>query len=238
MKSKLRKKITQLIAKVGNARYCPICEENYTYFDSAGLIPRKNSRCIGCGSLERHRLCWLYFLRCTSIFSTSPKKFLHIAPEIIFKKKFASHFPDGTYLTADLLADDVDIKMDITAIQFPDGEFDFIYCSHVFEHIPDDKKAMREIHRVLSVDGTAILLVPITTTRTYEDPTVDNPHDREALYGQNDHVRRYGPDYQDRLSEAGFHVEKFQPSDFLSKKEIDKMVITKAAGDIFVCNKQ
>jgi len=32
------------------------------------------------------------------------------------------------------------------------------------------------------------------------------PQERERLFGQHDHVRRYGLDYKDRLMEAGFSV--------------------------------
>ena len=33
-----------------------------------------------------------------------------------------------------------------------------------------------------------------------------SPEERERLFGQHDHVRRYGPDYRDRLVDAGFSV--------------------------------
>ena len=39
--------------------------------------------------------------------------------------------------------------MDITDIQYPDNTFDVIYCSHVLEHVQDDRKAMAEFYRVL-----------------------------------------------------------------------------------------
>src|SRR5262249_12426105 len=77
---------------------------------------------------------------------------------------------------------------------------------HVLEHVPDDRRAMREFYRVLKPGGWAILLVPITVERTFEDPAVVDPAERLRLFGQEDHVRRYGPDYGDRLSEAGFAV--------------------------------
>lgn len=59
------------------------------------------------------------------------------------------------------------VKMDI--MEYPDESFDVIYCSHVLEHVPDDRKAMREFRRVLKRSGWAILLVPINAGKTYED---------------------------------------------------------------------
>lgn len=97
---------------------------------------------------------------------------------------------------------------------------------------------MREFRRVLTDDGMAILLVPITAQKTIEDPTIEDPKERLRLFGQKDHVRRYGPDYFDRLQEEGFKVEKVCREDFLSSEEIERMGITRASGEIFVCRKQ
>lgn len=162
--------------------------------------------------------------------------FLHIAPEVSLRRRLGEIYRDG-YITADLFADNVDIKMDITQIQYPADTFDFIYCSHVLEHVTDDRLAMREFRRVLRPEGIAILLVPINAETTFEDPTVTDPQDRLRLFGQEDHVRRYGPDYLERLEQAGFLVVKTTAAEFLTAAEIERMGITEAAGDIFACRK-
>jgi hypothetical protein len=36
-----------------------------------------------------------------------------------------------------------------------------------------------------------------------EDPSVSDPKERERLFGQWDHVRKYSPDFAERLTEAG-----------------------------------
>jgi hypothetical protein len=69
---------------------------------------------------------------------------------------------------------------------------------------------MREFLRVLKPCGWAILHVPITADVTFEDPSITDPKERERAFGQYDHVRRYGPDYADRLAEAGFVVETYR----------------------------
>ena len=98
------------------------------------------------------------------------------------------------------------VRLDICDIPCGENTFDVIYCSHVLEHVTDDRKALREFRRVLKNGGWAILQVPITSDVTFEDATVTDPSERERLFGQHDHVRRYGPDYRDRLIEAGFSV--------------------------------
>ncbi len=161
---------------------------------------------------------------------------LHVAPETMFRKILKKNIGSG-YLTADLNGKGVDIAMDITAIQYADNTFDIIYCSHVLEHVPDDRLAMREFRRVLKPDGWAVILVPITTDKTHEDPSVTDPAERLRRFGQEDHVREYGPDYVDRLREAGFRVEVIRAGDFLDPQEIEQMGITPAAGEIYVCKK-
>lgn len=148
---------------------------------------------------------WLYMTRKTSLFDRNQKKMLHVAPEpqlsqLIQKANYID------YLSADLSASNAMVKMDITDIQYPDNTFDVIYCNHVLEHVPDDRKAMSEFYRVLKPGGWAILQVPVTTATTFEDPTVVSPEERQRLFGQFDHVRRYGLDYKDRLVRAGFSV--------------------------------
>jgi len=107
----------------------------------------------------------------------------------------------------------------------------------VLEHGPDDKKAIRVFYRVLKDDGWAILLVPITSTITFEDSSIVDPKERLKAFGQEDHVRRYGPDYVERLGDAGFKVEVFTIADITDGNDAIWMGLTPASGDIFYCVK-
>ena len=129
------------------------------------------------------------------------------------------------------------VKMDITAIDFPDRSFDVIFCSHVLEHVPENRQALREFHRVLKDDGWAILLVPIKAQRTVEDPSIRTPAERLRVFGQADHVRVYGPDYVDRLREAGFGVTIAQVADLVPAADRQRLGLTAEAGEIFRCTK-
>lgn len=99
--------------------------------------------------------------------------------------------------------------IDVTALPFEDARFDLIICSHVLEHVNDDHKAMRELHRVMKPGGSGLLVVPldVRSAKTLEDPSITDPAERMRLFHQHDHVRLYGLDYADRLKEAGFSVE-------------------------------
>jgi ubiquinone/menaquinone biosynthesis C-methylase UbiE len=100
--------------------------------------------------------------------------------------------------------------MDVQQIPYGDKHFDLIICNHLLEHVPDDKKAMNELNRVLKDNGTAILQVPISmnSERTSEDFSVTDPKEREQKFGQFDHVRIYGQDYVTRLQSCGLQVTK------------------------------
>ena len=221
----------------GQERFCPVCGKTARGFQRAGVKSRSNARCPNCGSLERHRLFWRFLEERTNFFQSSGKRMLHVAAEPCFEPRFRKQVGSG-YLTSDLFLP-ADVKMDVTDIQYPDDSFDIVYCSHVLEHVPDDRKAMREFHRVVRPSGWAIVLVPVFAERTIEDPSITDPQERIRLFGQQDHVRRYGPDYADRLCEAGFAVEEFKAADFLNPAEMERIAVaTPAAGSIYFCQKE
>lgn len=191
----------------GQQFICPCCGGHFRKFLPCGVNPRPNAKCPKCGSLERHRLVWLYLKEKTNLFNEN-LKMLHIAPEILFAKRF-SHTPNIDYISADLSSPLAMVKMDITNIEYEENYFDVILCNHVLEHVIDEQKAMKELLRVLKPNGWAILQVPLDSKRdkTFEDPTIVLPEDRERLFGQDDHVRVYGRDYKNRLEKAGFTVK-------------------------------
>lgn len=214
--------------------HCPCCNGNFPSFIAGGPNLRPNACCPGCGSLERHRLLCLYLKTRTNFF-TEKLKVLHVAPEKILQDIFKG-LPNLDYVSADIASPLAMMKMDITDIPLDDDTFDVIICSHVLEHIPDDRKAMRELHRVLKRDGWAILQVPIDLNRaeTYEDPTITDPAERQRLFGQDDHVRWYGIDYAQRLTNEGFAVTVDEYAKTLDLNEAQKMGLV-ATESIYFC---
>lgn len=188
---------------------------------------RKNALCPGTLSLERHRLLWLFLERNTTFFNDK-LKVLHFAPEQPFYKKFKS-IKNWNYITCDLNSPLADIKADICKLPFKKFEFDLIICNHVLEHIDNDFKAMEEIYRVLKKNGIGILQVPIdeSLSITFEDKTIIDPKKKSELFGQYDHVRKYGKDFYDRLKSVGFKVKKIDVQKNLSEKEIKEYCLPK-----------
>ena len=64
----------------------------------------------------------------------------------------AGEVPEGTHSAC--------VNGDGTGLPFADDTFDFIICSEVMEHIPDDAAAAGELARVLKPGGTLAVTVP------------------------------------------------------------------------------
>jgi len=190
-------------------------------------------------SLERHRLFWLYLKNETDFFSpnSEKKRVLHFAPEQAFLKRFKK-LKHIDYTTTDLNSPIADVQADICDLPFEDKSYDYIFCNHVLEHIPDDKKAMEELYRVLAPNGLAILQVPLENDReaTFEDESITDPKERAKIFGQYDHVRIYGKDYFDTLRSIGFSVEAIDYTATLTPEEINTFRLAK--GELLpVCKK-
>ena len=93
--------------------------------------------------------------------------------------------------TADMYMKGVTYKVNLSCMtEISTASFDAWICLHVLEHVPNDRKALQELLRILKPGGFGILLVPISLTL----PTTDE-----------DHVRLYAKkDFMQRIEDAGF----------------------------------
>lgn len=194
--------------------------------------PTTIDTCPRCWSAPRHRLA-LYLLK--GKLGTGHTT-LQVAPLKITEKWLRSISTD--YLSIDLSDNKPAMrKMDLTALDIEDSSFSLIWAAHVLEHIPDDRKAMVEMFRILKPGGLAIILVPIGGDTTYEDASIQTDQERLKHYLQADHVRFYGLDIANRLRDVGFSVEVMDitqvPTRDVKRYGMD-YPITK---EIFVCRK-
>ena len=223
----------------GNKFTDPIDGKSFRRFFPYGYEKqRENALSPSTLSLERHRLLWLYLKNETNFFSTTKKlKTLHIAPEQCFLKLFKKQ-RNLEYITADLESPIADVKADICNLPFEDNSFDLIFCNHVLEHIPNDKKAMQELFRVLKKGGFGIFQIPqdISREKTFEDNSIINQKDRAKIFGQYDHVRIYGKDYFDKLRSVGFSVQEIEYAKKIAPEKVERFCLMK--GEILpVCFK-
>jgi SAM-dependent methyltransferase len=151
---------------------------------------------------------------------------LHVAPEPCLAPRLSA-IEELDYVSGDLEPGPRQLHLDVTALPFEDRHFDAIICSHVLEHVPDDRRALAELRRVLRPDGWAVLLVPILRERTIEDPTETDPAERLRRFGQRDHVRVYGRDFYERLRDAGFAVTIQRPVLDMTDAERERYGVTR-----------
>jgi SAM-dependent methyltransferase len=226
----LRRRL-DLLNYLGSAHRCPVCLTGLRAFKAAqGGFPDELERygfhpasafetfnleavsCPSCDATDRERLTALFLAEMFRAFDPRRRyRLIEFAPgpglPILFKR-----YPFIDYRSADLSRADVDDQIDITDMRiYADHSVDVFLCSHVLEHVPGDRKAMLELHRILKPDGFGVVLVPLLSNvdETHEDPAIDTPELRWKHYGLDDHVRQYGKrDFVDRLTGAGFRVDQ------------------------------
>lgn len=220
-RERLRKKYAPF---QGGAMQCNACNARYERFESdlplhedAKAIEQyqivagygENVFCPNCLSSARERLVLSYLqkwkLHNQSILHFSPEKNIYDYLKQHNNIQTADLYP-GFYRSIDKNVQ----RQDITKLLYDSETFDIVIANHVLEHVPDDKKALNEIYRVLKHGGRAILQVPYSTIieETIEQPDIKESHLQSELFGQRDHVRIYAlNDYVRRLKAAGFIVD-------------------------------
>ena len=196
-------------------------------------VVRKNSVCPICKSRERHRLAFDYMTA-----TLDPKvqyRILHVAPEYSLVHFFQSRFPSSPYTSIDLAVGKAGIQANLEALPFEEASFDLLFCSHVLEHVENDRLAIAEMFRVLSPGGVAYVMVPTFPGATVEAADISDPAERMQLFDIPSHLRNYGADFPDRLAASGFFVELRNPIASYSKEDAERLGISKHI--IFECSK-
>ena len=216
---RVKQKLRNLRRRFPRKVVCNICGWGGRSFDGDNWHPY--TICWKCRSQVRHRL-FVEALRNIEGLQYADlvdgRRVLHFSPEeqttALLKTRAAS------YRTADFCRDDVDLKLDITDMpSIADGSVDLLIAADVLEHVPDHMQGMREILRVLSPGGWTILTVPQKDDleKTYGDPGITDPRERERLFGQSDHVRIFGNDLRQLLESVGFRVRVIGADSFPPK---------------------
>lgn len=198
---------------------CPCCGwTGYDFYPFDGIrfwVP--SVACPNCKYEERQRMMHLYITRCDPDFFTMRGSVLHLAPEysvanIVQLNPALRYF--STDLSLEILLDKPGLRFrsDVQDLPIRRDEFDIVLCVHVLEHVPDDVRAIGELHRVLKPGGVAYIMVPFdaNTEKTFEY----NEPNPELNY----HVRAYAvSDFKYRLDR--FEWREIKPGDFLSQEE-------------------
>ena len=184
------------------------------------MLNKEEYTCPSCYASDRERAYAIWMKRHLDA-SQSNLHILDIAPSAATRSFIKKTFPLADYKCGDLFMPDVDYKLNLMDMyQIETESIDFFLCSHVLEHVRDDRQALRELWRVLRYGGKGICVVPIDLWQKEmdEDPDCTDVGERWRRFGQDDHVRRYSKQgYLARLREAGFFVKEYNAKDFGSK---------------------
>jgi hypothetical protein len=141
--------------------------------------------CTRCRSLERHRVVRAVFdalpndlLKGTRVLQFSPDPALD-------RERF------GQFLVSVWGGENA---LDMQAIALPDASYDWVYSSHVMNHVPDDAAALREMLRVVGA-GCIVLNVGGTVFRYDTIPSED-------FMGQDRQYKVYGTMYADDVQQV------------------------------------
>jgi SAM-dependent methyltransferase len=197
--------------------YCAICQTRRPF-----VKLRDNEiavRCVGC--------------RASAVSLSIASVLSKIAPDLAAMDAYelSSRGPLYRYLktraktlTVSEYFDDVEIGQfrngiqcqDVQRLTYADASFDICTSTEVFEHVPEDRKAFREMFRVLRAEGLLIFTVPLRSERQTLERAVVTPtgevrhllppeyHGDPLSSGRILAYRTYGQDITERLRDAGF----------------------------------
>src|SRR5262245_356381 len=181
---------------------CPCCGwEGRRFFDYVEIgYTAKNASCPCCDSHARHRAFFLWLRGGYEIEKRSGSALI-FAPE----RALAPVWQAAKRLTIFRIdiepSRGVDVIGDIMRLPFASEFAQLVWCHHVLDQVHDDRVALSELRRVLSVMGDLIISVgesslPSTREFGFSD---------KAFSGNR---RAYGADFAGIVSAAGFEVER------------------------------
>jgi hypothetical protein len=113
-------------------------------------ITNRLPHCAGCHSLERHRVARYIFDGLRPAF-TKGTRLLQFSADPGVAKEWFSELTVSVWQGPN--------SLDMQAIALPDGRYDWIYSSHVLNHISDEAAALREMLRVVGPQGVVAISV-------------------------------------------------------------------------------
>jgi len=207
----------------GKEHNCTICNQNVKGFIT---LKGRDLLCPFCGSRSRTRRLYQVLQEKSLLKGT----ILHFSPSRSLYRVF-KNISDINYYSTDYEDEFIaEYHYDITQIDCKDNTFDLILCYHILEHIIEDEKAIRELHRVLKPNGICFIQTPFKEVNDiFEDLSISSKEDRLIAFGQEDHVRVYSVEgLVKRLKENLFEkvvLEDFEENSYFGfKKETIIMV--------------
>jgi len=197
----------------GGGRECTVCNWTGRHFRTFISADEVIFHCIcpGCGSFDRHR-----------------QLVLGVRSELARRKGWTPGVMVGFSLSTalrflleheglarcfrtDIDADDKrfapDLVADLRNVPFADRSVDWVFCSHVLEHIAELELCVDEIFRMLKPGGVAWIQVPFEPGRAHSRRIEIDSHRAHA------HAWQFAPDFGNLLRRQGWTVTEVVAAD-------------------------
>jgi SAM-dependent methyltransferase len=196
------------VPPVREGAWCTICRWHGVRYHGGERC--ESALCPRCGSIARDR----FLVACLAAGQvarrgTAKLKVLETSPRLgpAYRSAMGRWF-DYTCSDLDERAHRGQVRIDLQDIDLPDGSFDAVMSSHVLEHVPDTARALSELRRILTPDGSLHLQVPLLQGATTRPSTPE-------FHGDHTLVQwRFGWDILDAAEDAGFDVTPIAPATF------------------------
>lgn len=171
----------------------------------------EHHHCPHCYCNDRERHLWLYFDRAKTLANLSHKRVLHIAPEAGIEHRIRALKP-LEYVCGDLMPKKPEHRtVNVEQLDFPDGYFDLIICSHVLEHVGEPDAAIAEFSRCLAPNGQLVAQTPYSPTlkHTFELNIPPGEAFAKRYFGRGDRMRLFGADIAGHFRAAGLNGDLY-----------------------------
>ncbi len=214
----------------GGSRECPVCgwrgRAFRTFLSADEVIP--GCICPGCGSFDRHRQLVLGVRD-----ELKERRGSQAGPRVILGYSLSTalrfhleHEGLARCFRTDVAASDdrfaPDFVSDLRRSPFRSGTFDWVFCSHVLEHIRELDVCVNEILRMLKPGGLAWIQVPFELGLAHSRRIEIDPHRAHA------HAWQFAPDFRTLIERDGWEVSEFIARETLSPTELSRCGIDPA----------
>lgn len=175
--------------------WCNVCGWSGSAF--LGFPHAESASCPRCGAITRDRFLHWCFARRTP--RPKGRRVLETSPRLGAEyREMMRRWFDYRASDFDQSAHRADVQLDLQDIDLPEASLDVVLSAHVLEHVPDTRRALAELHRVIAPGGRMFLQVPLIQGRTAPPSEPEFHADHTPVFW------RFGWDLTDLARAAGF----------------------------------